>query len=447
MARGRSGEEGAMNPQRPWLGPLAWSGLGAAFVCGVAGLAAQWPWLVIAAVFPLSLSVGSIIFRLRQHAQAELERERFLIETLLDNIPDHIYFKDRESRFIRINRAMARVFKLKDPSEAVGKNDFDFFLPEHARQAFEDEQAIIRTGQPLVNREEKETWPDGTVTWVSTTKVAIRDKTGQIVGTFGVSRDVTARKRAEEALAQSARELARSNRELEQFAYVASHDLQEPLRMIASYLQLLERRSKEALDDEGREFLVFAVEGAKRLQQLIHDLLLYSRVGRQGDSFSWIECEECLSRALANLKFAIDQSQARITHGSLPRLFADATQLTQLFQNLIGNAIKFRGEKLPEIHITAELRKAQPTTSAPAAREEWVFAVSDNGIGIEPKYFERIFVLFQRLHTPEECPGTGIGLALCKRIIERHGGRIWVESQAGKGSTFWFNIPQTETPA
>ena len=442
-----------MSTQRPVVGPFALIGFGIALVCGAVGLAAEMSLLAVFALVPAAVAFGSVILRLRENAKEALDRERFLVSTLLDHIPDHIYFKDCASRFVRVNKAMARVFKMKDPKEAVGKSDFDFFLSEHARQAFEDERAIMETGQPLVNREEKETWPDGSVTWVSTTKAAFRDDAGKIIGTFGISRDITARKSAEDALAQSARDLARSNRELEQFAYVASHDLQEPLRMIASYLQLLELRYKEKLDTDGREFLGFAVDGAKRLQNLIQDLLLYSRVGRDGDKFAWTDCEEILARALGNLKFALDESRARITHGPMPRIMGDATELAQLFQNLVGNAIKFRGEAPPEIHIAAELRKIPPSTqmeqagSSPAKgpREEWAFAVSDNGIGIEPEYFERIFVIFQRLHTREEFPGTGIGLALCKRIVERHGGRIWVESQQGKGSTFQFTIPQPET--
>ncbi|HEY0456965.1 MAG TPA: ATP-binding protein, partial [Verrucomicrobiae bacterium] len=374
----------------------------------------------------------------RKRAEEALHRERFLVETLMDLIPDHIYFKDRESRFLRVNTAMAARFNLKNPADAVGKTDFDFFTREHADEAFKDEKEIMQSGQSLVNREEKETWPDGTVTWVSTTKIPLRDKDGSIIGTFGLSRDITARKQAEEALGLKAKELARSNKDLEEFAYVASHDLQEPLRMIASYTRLLERRYKDKLDQDAAEFINYAVDGATRMQVLINDLLAYSRVGTRGKPFAMTDCEEVLQRTLANLKIAIEESGASITHSPLPMVLGDATQLMQLFQNLLNNAIKFRkpGEP-PQIHIGARAMKGNGAdTSA-----HWQFSVADNGIGIEPRFFERIFVIFQRLHTRDQYPGTGIGLAVCQKIVERHGGKIWVESEPGKGTTFHFTIP------
>jgi signal transduction histidine kinase len=259
------------------------------------------------------------------------------------------------------------------------------------------------------------------------------------------------RQRAEQALAQKAQELERSNTDLEQFAYVASHDLQEPLRMIASYTQLLERRYREKLDDEAREFMNFAVDGALRMQTLINDLLAYSRVGTRGKPLAKIDASEMLQRALTNLKIAIEESGAQIHSTPLPIVLGDETQLTQLFQNLIGNAIKFRGEKPAVIHVSAELTTVAappdphpPATGrkAPTPSKQWVFAVRDEGIGIEKQYFDRIFVIFQRLHGREEYPGTGIGLAVCKKIVERHGGRIWLESTPGIGSTFFFTIPQ-----
>jgi light-regulated signal transduction histidine kinase (bacteriophytochrome) len=222
---------------------------------------------------------------------------------------------------------------------------------------------------------------------------------------------------------------------------VASHDLQEPLRMIASYTQLLERRYHDKLDKDATEFIGYAVEGATRMQVLINDLLSYSRLGTRGKPFSLTDCNEVLSRALENLRIAIEDSRAAITHGPLPSVIADGTQLIQLLQNLLSNAIKFRSSVPPEIHISAQLQ-AVPNAGDEAglAPQEWLFAIKDNGIGIEAQYFERIFVIFQRLHTREQYPGTGIGLAICKKIVERHAGRMWVESTPGAGTTFFFTI-------
>ena len=224
-------------------------------------------------------------------------------------------------------------------------------------------------------------------------------------------------------------ELARSNAELEQFAYVASHDLQEPLRMVASFTQLLARRYQGKLDADADEFIGFAVDGSTRMQRLLNDLLAYSRVGTRSKPFDAIDCNSVLNDALTNLKPAIEDNGALITHEPLPIVRGDEVQLIQLFQNLIGNAVKFHGQEPPQVHISAKLQD-----------RDWVFAVRDNGIGIAPEQQERIFLIFQRLHHRSEYPGTGIGLALCKRIVERHGGRIWVESEVGKGSTFFFTI-------
>ena len=247
--------------------------------------------------------------------------------------------------------------------------------------------------------------------------------------------DITERKRAErelkqaEELKQAVEALELSNRDLEQFAYVASHDLQEPLRMVSSFTQLLAKRYRGKLDKDADEFIDYIVAGAKRMQALISDLLTYSRVDTRGESFGPVDSEATFNQAMANLRLAIEEGEAVITHDPLPPLIADNSQIVQLFQNLLGNAIKFRSKEPPRIHVSAR-----------QDNNEWVFSFRDNGIGIAPEYFDRVFVIFQRLHGREEYPGTGTGLAICKRIVERHGGRIWVESELNKGSTFYFAI-------
>jgi len=247
-------------------------------------------------------------------------------------------------------------------------------------------------------------------------------------------RDITMRKAAEAELLKSVAELNRSNEELAQFAYIASHDLQEPLRMVASYTQLLARRYKGKLDGDADEFIAYAVDGASRMQQLIQDLLSFSRVGTKGREIVETSSEKALLQALRNLRSAIEDSGAQVTHDPLPDVLADDSQLIQLFQNLVGNAIKYQKAGVPLVHVSAV--KGQD--------KRWTFAVKDNGLGIDARYFEKIFVMFQRLHKREEFAGTGIGLAICKKIVERHGGRISVESQPGQGSTFRFVLAASE---
>jgi PAS domain S-box-containing protein len=247
-------------------------------------------------------------------------------------------------------------------------------------------------------------------------------------------RDITVRKDTETHLVKTVGELKRSNDELQQFAYVASHDLQEPLRMVASYTQLLAKRYKGRLDSEADEFIAYAVDGSNRMQGLIRDLLAYSRAGTNGKALREFSSEKALKEALSNLRVTIQESGALVTHDSLPTITSDDTQLVQVFQNLVGNAIKYRSAEVPQVHVSATKNGAK----------EWIFSVRDNGLGIDPQYFERIFVLFQRLHGREEFKGTGIGLTICKKIVERLGGRIWVESQPEKGSTFCFALPERD---
>lgn len=241
---------------------------------------------------------------------------------------------------------------------------------------------------------------------------------------------------ARQDLEHSVKELARSNAELQQFAYVASHDLQEPLRMVSSYTQLLAKRYRGRLDADADDFIGFAVDGAARMQKLIQDLLAYSRVGTRNLERQAVSMDSVLEYATDMLQLVIKGTDAAVTHESLPSIKVDERQMTQLFQNLISNAIKFRGQEPPRIHV-----------SATRLDGEWLFSVHDNGIGIEPQYADRIFVIFQRLHNRDDYPGTGIGLAICKKIVERHGGRIWMESEPGKGSTFFFTVPDGKEPA
>lgn len=254
--------------------------------------------------------------------------------------------------------------------------------------------------------------------------------------TLAVIIDITERQRIEAERNQAIAELTRSNAELEQFAYVASHDLQEPLRIVSSYVQLLARRYQGQLGQEADEFIAFAVEGANRMKMLINDLLAFSRVGTRGRQFAPVDMEAAFERAVSHLQLALEESDATVTHDPLPQVLADDVQMTQLLQNLIANAIKFRGPARPRVYVGARQQA-----------DQWLLFVRDNGIGIDPKYTDRIFIIFQRLHNRDEYPGTGIGLAICRKIVERHGGRIWVESEPGQGATFYFTLrPATESP-
>jgi PAS domain S-box-containing protein len=266
-------------------------------------------------------------------------------------------------------------------------------------------------------------------TWTGHGK-ALRDQEGRAYRMIGACSDITERKRAEHEREVALAEVQRSNQELERFAYVASHDLQEPLRMVSSYTQLLGQRYADQLDDRAREYIAYAVDGAVRMQQLINDLLAYSRIQTQGKVPEPVDANAVLGDALTNLSISIAESQAIINHEELPVVRADRSQLMQVLQNLIANAIKFHGAALPVISISAR-----------DLGHDWLFSVKDNGIGIDPRYADRLFTIFQRLHTRQEYPGTGIGLAVCKRIVERHGGKIWFESESGQGTTFLFTLP------
>jgi len=347
--------------------------------------------------------------------------------SMFDGVPVGLYQTSPEGQILDANPALVKMLGYPDREAFLRVDAADMYVDPRARkrwQALMEREGIVRDFKMQMRRF------DGSVIWVEDTARSVCGANGSGTHYEGALEDITERNGAEDALRQAMAELARSNAELEQFAYVASHDLQEPLRMVASYMQLLQRRYQGKLDADADEFIAYAVDGARRMQALINDLLAYSRVSSRGKPFEPIDCEVVLDEALANLQMAIEESGAVIAHDPLPTVMADGTQLIQLFQNLIGNAIKFQNGRAPHVHVSTERQAG-----------EWVFSVGDNGIGIDQRYHERVFAIFQRLHTREEYPGTGIGLAICKRIVERHGGRIWVESQSGEGSTFHFAIP------
>jgi PAS domain S-box-containing protein len=351
------------------------------------------------------------------------------LAAIVDSASDAIIGKDLEGVITSWNRAAERLYGWT--TEEVVGGFIGIIVPEARREELGRIMAAVRRGERLENFETLRVRKDGSTVEVSLTISPIADGRGRLVGASTIARDITERNEAERELRRSAAELARSNRDLQQFAYVASHDLKEPLRMVTSYLQLLEERYGDRLDAEGKEFCGFAVNGARRMHSLINDLLEYSRVDTQERELKPTESQTVFDHALQNLKTAVEESGAVVTHGDLPRVRADSSQLAQLLQNLIGNAIKFRGEEAPRIHVMAEAQDAW-----------WRFSVADNGIGIDPRYHHRIFQIFQRLHGGRTYPGTGVGLAICQKIVERHGGSIWVESAPGRGSTFFFTLPR-----
>ncbi|NPV14900.1 PAS domain S-box protein [candidate division WOR-3 bacterium] len=365
--------------------------------------------------------------------EQELRQEKERAQMYLDVAGVIIVALDREGKVTLINRQGRQVLGYQE-DEVLGKEWFENFLPETVRNETRAMFDMLMRGEvePAAEYENPVLTRSGEERLIHWHNVVIRDESGKIVGTLSSGEDITERRRAELKLQEKTEELRRSNQELERFAYVASHDLQEPLRMVGSYVGLLARRYKGKLDSDADEFINFAVDGVTRMQRLINDLLTYSRVGTRGKEPVPTDSNEVLKRALLNLKIAIEEKGAEVNSKPLPVVLADERQLEQLFQNLVGNALKFTQEK-PRVDIWAERVDGM-----------WRFAVKDNGIGIDPKFSEKVFEIFQRLHTREEYPGTGIGLAVCKKIVERHGGKIWFESEVGKGTTFFFTLPPAE---
>jgi len=365
----------------------------------------------------------------RKRAEETLQKSEERYRDLFENANDLIQSVDSEGNFVYIN--MKWLETLGYSKEELKKLNLTDILRKdqipHCMEIFKkvcSGETFGKVETIFITKDGREIIVEGNVNAYF--------KDGRFVSTRGIFRDITERKQAEDKLEQTVAKLARSNAELEHFAYIASHDLQEPLRMVSSYVQLIERRYKGRLDEDADEFIAFAVDGASRMRALINGLLTYSRVDTRAKPFEPTDSEIIFKQATDNLKVAIEESGAVITHDPLPTVMADDLQLSQLLQNLIGNGIKFSSERQPQINVSAEKKE-----------NEWLFSIRDNGIGIDPKNQERIFQIFKRLHSRSEYQGTGIGLAVCKKIAERHGGRIWVESGLGKGSTFYFTITNT----
>jgi len=374
--------------------------------------------------------------RLLQHFENERIMNEAKIGSYFEAAPQAILAVTGDGYIRRVNARTEEMFGYQR-SELLGQK-LELLLPERSRGIHSDHlegyaaHPRVRpmgAGTDLAGRRR-----DGSEFPVYIGLSYVEGADGPVM--FAAVTDITDHKHSADELTRVNSELLRSNGELEQFAYAASHDLQEPLRMITGYLQLLERRYQGRLDDDAREFIHYAVDGAARMKRLIQDLLSFSRAGTQATEFRPVEIETVLHNALANLKTAIEESDAAVTSDPLPAIVADQGLLTQVFQNLIGNGIKFQKDGQPRIHVSSERRDGH-----------WVFSITDNGIGIEPQHAERIFRIFERLHGQDVYPGTGMGLAISQKIVERHGGRIWLESEPGQGSTFHFSIALDAVPS
>jgi PAS domain S-box-containing protein len=377
--------------------------------------------------------------RLNRQLVAEIDEHKRAVEALdkseeryrmlMQNLPVGVYRNTPgpQGEFLMANLTQAQMLGYESVDDFMQTTVAQHYVDPAERKLF-SERLLARGSaiEELIRLKRR----DGSILWAAVTAQVVRNADGAVQYVDGISEDVTERKQAEEKLAQQASELARSNAELERFAYAVSHDLQEPLRAVAGHCKLLQRRYYDKLDQGACELIEHAFDGATRMKELIDGLLAYSRAGSRTARIGQVDCETVLNTVLANLRTAIDDASAIIHRQPLPTVMADRSQLVALLQNLISNALKYRREAEPEIHIRAE-----PDDGG------WVFAVRDNGIGIDVDHQKRIFAVFQRLHTREEYPGTGIGLAICKRIVEGLGGRMWVESEVGQGSTFFFTLP------
>ncbi|MEO7537377.1 MAG: ATP-binding protein, partial [Ferruginibacter sp.] len=374
----------------------------------------------------------------KDKAEEKIITERNLLRMLIHNLPDAIYVKDSQGRKIITNSMDLQLMSQRSEAAVIGKTDLEIYPDNKGRKSFDDDMQVLKTGEPLVNKEETFYNVEGKELCVLTTKMALRNEHGEITGLLGMGRDFTDRKKAEiellrlnQDLKKRAEELAISNEELEHFAYIASHDLQEPLRMVSGFLALLKKNYKSQLDDKAQQYIDFAVDGSDRMKRLIMDLLEYSKVGTTKEMFVATDMNLIMDEVTSNFikQDEHNDNEPIIIYPKLPVIYANNSQMMQLLQNLVGNAIKYKSAERPRIEIQFKEEANQ-----------YLFSVTDNGIGIDPDNYSKIFILFHRLHVKEESSGTGIGLAICKKIVERHGGNIWIESEKGKGSTFYFTI-------
>jgi PAS domain S-box-containing protein len=364
----------------------------------------------------------------RRKAELALAESEERFHTLADNIPQLCWIVDSEGLASWFNKRWYD-YTGTTPEQMKGWGWQSVHDPGTLPQVLEQWRGSTATGKafdmvlPLRGS-------DGVFRQFLTRVMPVFNHEGKVVRWFGSNTDITEQIKAEEELRKLTEDLKQSNADLQQFAYAASHDLQEPLRSVAGFTRLLEKRYEGKLDKKADEFINNIIDDVKRMQIMIKDLLEYSRIDTRGEIFEVTDCSVALGGAIYNLRSAVEKSGLQLTYDALPTLIADGSQLKRLFQNLISNAIKFRSDKIPKVHISSRREG-----------NHWLFSVQDNGIGIHPQDFSQIFLIFRRLHTSEEYPGSGIGLSICKRIVERHGGQMWLESAPGKGSTFYFTIP------
>ncbi|MGE5235654.1 MAG: sensor histidine kinase [Acidobacteriota bacterium] len=421
----------SLHPDRPVVffgGPGSESLVAEAIALGVDGLVMKSP----SGFIQLAEVVGEALDRLEKKRISRAGEERY--RTLVEGMPVGVFTAQGDGIIRDASPAAARVLGAARPETLIGES-----LPTLLGEKEPGEQllSLMARGERVRNLEAPVRTSGREPAWVRINAWPVSDPARPDIRYEGSLEDISSYKRAEGQLAERAAALSRSNSELQQFSYVISHDLQEPLHLISRYTEIVAERYQGSFDAEGRRFLDHVITSATRMQTMINDVLEYSRVETRGRPFRPVPFARVVADAVANLKATIEETGGKVEWGALPTLLADSAQMTQLFQNLIGNAIKFRGVNPPCVQV-----------SAVEAEDAWVFAVMDNGVGIEEEQLDRIFGLFQRLHAAHEVPGTGIGLAICKRIVERHGGQIWATSRPGEGSTFYFSLPkrQGESP-